>query len=457
MFDLSDTVCAVASCQDSYRSIVRVTGDQALALCEPLVRDAIELTRNGLVQTQVAVAHDLWVDAAVYVFFAPRSYTGQCLIELHVSVSPVLTQSLMDRLFTSGVRQAGPGEFTARAYLNGKLDLSQAEAVNDVISGTNALQLAAAERLLSGRLSRQIQQLQAELLELMSLLEAGMDFAEEDIEFITRDQARARAQSLLTRTQQLLDQSQRNETLAHLPSVGIAGVPNAGKSSLFNALLGQDRSLVSSQHKTTRDVLAHRFTLAQGDCVLFDCAGLLQTPDHVLDRLAQQAAIESLKHCHRVLFCVDVTKSDWTDDLAVLALIPDCPVTVLATKMDAIKPEALAAQIALLKQLFDRPIHPVSSQTGQHLDDLVSAMNAGLFETEDAHQDPDVTLLTARHRQVLSLAIESLKDTVELLSDHSDEVACMTLRATHQSLGQVEQHIDEQVLDSIFSRFCIGK
>ena len=257
--------------------------------------------------------------------------------------------------------------------------------------------------------------------------------------------------------QRLLDQSQRNETLAHLPSVGIAGVPNAGKSSLFNALLGQDRSLVSSQHKTTRDVLAHRMTLARGDCVLFDCAGLLQTPDHVLDRLAQQAATESLKHCHRVLFCVDVTRSNWTDDLAVFALIPDSPVTLLATKIDALPPEALVTQIARLKGRFNLPIQPVSSHTGQHLDELMHLIDEGLFAGEHTHHDANITLLTARHKQVLCQAIASLEETVSLLADHSDEVACMTLRATHQSLGQVEQHIDEQVLDSIFSRFCIGK
>ena len=189
MFDLTDTVCAVASGQDASRTIIRVTGEQALCLCQPLLRHDIQLVENGLIHTEVAVADDLWVDAVVYVFLAPRSYTGQTSLELHVSLSSVLEQSLMDRLLHAGLRQAGPGEFTARAYLNGKLDLAQAEAVNDVISGTNTLQLAAAERLLSGSLSKKVRQLQADGLELMSLLEAGMDFAEEDIEFITRDQA----------------------------------------------------------------------------------------------------------------------------------------------------------------------------------------------------------------------------------------------------------------------------
>jgi tRNA modification GTPase len=457
MFDLSDTVCAVASGQDSYRSIVRVTGDEALTLSQPLVRGPLQRPRNGLVRTQVAVATDLWVAATVYVFLSPKSYTGQTLLEFHLDVPPVLTQSFMDRLLELGIRQAGPGEFTARAYLNGKIDLAQAEAVNDVISGTNVLQLAAAERLLSGSLSKKIQHIQADLLELMSLLEAGMDFTEEDIEFLTRDQAHRRAQSLLARMQQLLDQSQRNETLAHLPSVGIAGVPNAGKSSLFNALLGQDRSIVSGEHKTTRDVLAHRLSLPQGDCVLFDCAGLLQTPDQLLDRLAQQAAIESLKHCHLVLFCVDVTQTDWANDLAVFALIPECPVLVLPTKIDAVTSDALPDKVAQLKTLFETSMQPVSAHTEQHLDALTHRMNTALFESQALHQSPDVTLLTARHRQVLSHAIESITEVIELLSHHSDDVACMTLRATYQSLGQVEQHIDEQVLDHIFSKFCIGK
>lgn len=457
MFDLSDTVCAVASGQDARRTIIRVTGEQALCLCQPLLRDDIQLVENGLIHTEVAVADDLWVDALLYVFLAPRSYTGQTSIELHVSLSSVLEQSLMDRLLRAGLRQAGPGEFTARAYLNGKLDLAQAEAVNDVISGTNALQLAAAERLLSGSLSRRIRQLQADLLELMSLLEAGMDFAEEDIEFITRDQAAERIGALLTQMTRLLEQSQRNETLAHLPSVGIAGIPNAGKSSLFNALLGQDRSIVSSQHKTTRDVLAHRYALPQGDCVLFDCAGLLQAPDHVLDRLAQEAAIESLRHCKRILFCVDVTRPDWTDDRAVFALIPRQSVTVLATKIDTVSPQELAEQTDRLSKVFQSPVQPVSSHTGQHLDALTTTLNHALFNAEHRHQGPDVTLLTARHRQVLSRAVESLEEVRSHLSDHMDDVACMTLRAAIQSLGQVEQHIDEQVLDSIFSKFCIGK
>ncbi len=457
MFNLSDTVCAVASGQDSYRSIVRVTGDEAISLSQPLVRDSLQRPENGLVQTHVAVSTDLWVDATVYVFLSPRSYTGQTLLEFHLTVPSVLTRSFMDCLLGLGIRQAGPGEFTARAYLNGKIDLAQAEAVNDVISGTNVLQLAAAERLLSGRLSKKIQHIQADLLELISLLEAGMDFAEEDIEFVTRDQARTRAQSLLARMQQLFDQSQRNETLAHLPSVGIAGVPNAGKSSLFNALLGQDRSIVSGEHKTTRDVLAHRLTLPQGDCVLFDCAGLLQGPEQLLDRLAQQAAIESLKHCHLVLFCVDSTQPDWDDDLAVFALIPQCPVLVIPTKIDAVVSESLPQRVTQLETLFAADVQPVSAHTQQHLDALSHRISKTLFESEAPHQCPDVTLLTARHRQVLGHGIECVTEVVELLSHHSDDVACMTLRATYQSLGQVEQHIDEQVLDHIFSKFCIGK
>ncbi|MCF7972207.1 MAG: tRNA uridine-5-carboxymethylaminomethyl(34) synthesis GTPase MnmE [Phycisphaerae bacterium] len=457
MFDLSDTVCAVASGQDAQRSIVRVTGDRALSWCGSLLRDPIELTRNGLVLTQVAAAEDLWIDAAVYVFLAPKSYTGQTLIELHVTAPSVLIHALLDRLLSLGIRQAGPGEFTARAYLNGKIDLAQAEAVNDVISGTNSLQLAAAERLLSGSLSKRIQQLQADLLDLMSLLEAGMDFSEDDIEFVTRDQAQDRVRSILTGMQQLLDQSQRNETLAHLPSVGIAGVPNAGKSSLFNALLGQDRSVVSNKHKTTRDVLAHRFGLPGGDCVLFDCAGLIQRPDHVLDQLAQQAAVESLRHCHLVLFCADVTKSDWAEDLAVFDLIPECPVTVVPTKIDLLVPDRRMTQVALLKSAFNKPAHPVSSLTREHLEDLTTLMDQILFESQTAAQGPDMTLLTARHRHMLSQAIESMQDAEELLSHGMDDVACMTLRATYQSLGHVEQHVDEQVLATIFSRFCIGK
>ena len=458
MFDLTDTVCAVASPPDSYRSIIRITGPQTLALCTHILADPIERQSNGLLHSRISVTPELSVDGVVYVFFAPKSYTGQNLIELHVTAAPVLVRTLLDRLLTLGARQAGPGEFTARAYLNGKLDLAQAEAVNDIISGTNALQLAAAERLLSGRLSEKLTHSQAELLDLMSLLEAGMDFSEEDIEFITVEQAVERIETLSRDLNQLLIQSRRNETLTHLPSVGLAGVPNAGKSSLFNVLLHLERSIVSSQHKTTRDVLAERLSLPHGECVLFDCAGLLDTPDNVLDRLAQQAALTSLNNCQLVLFCLDSTKADWTEDLAIYQHLQDRPRLLIATKIDCLDQETLSSKLTELKDLFGNDCLAVSAHRGDHLDRLVDAVDQVLFSGTSQHTtETDLVLVSARHRQVLQEALTSLTEASEELIQNNHDIACMILRATYQSLSRVEQHVDEQVLDTIFSRFCIGK
>ena len=226
----------------------------------------------------------LAVDAHLYLFFAPHSYTGEDLAEIHVYASACLVEALVQDLLARGLRPAGPGEFTARAYLNGKLDLAQAEAVNEVISSSNRLQLEAAEKLLGGRLTKAADEIRSALLDVLSLIEAGLDFSGEDIEFIGAQEAAGGWPRFSKSLEELLAGSIRYETLMDLPAVGIAGAPNAGKSSLLNALLGWERSIVSPQPKTTRDVLSGVLTTDRFQCVLFDCAGLVLEPDDTARR-----------------------------------------------------------------------------------------------------------------------------------------------------------------------------
>jgi tRNA modification GTPase len=227
-----------------------------------------------LVTGSVTIDNELEAEAQLYLFLAPHSYTGDDIAEIHLHTNPAVTEALMDSLLGRGLRMAGPGEFTARAYLNGKIDLAQAEAVNEIIVSSNAFQLAAAEKLLSGRLSESSAKVRSAMMDCLSLIEAGLDFSGEDIELETGAEVIERLLGIKEQLEHLLTGSIRYESLIDLPAVGIAGAPNAGKSSLLNKLLGKERSIVSHRRKTTRDVLTAICVLEHCKCVVFDCAGL---------------------------------------------------------------------------------------------------------------------------------------------------------------------------------------
>src|SRR3990170_4665670 len=293
MYDLNDTIVAVSSPSMGTRTIVRTSGDRTIEVCEAIFPGVALKDRGGIFPGSIAVDEELSIDAVLYLFAAPHSYTGEDIAEIHIAANSAVVEALMAGLLDRGLRLAGPGEFTARAYLNGKIDLSQAEAVNEIVVSSNTYQLAAAQKLLCGRLSQSAEDIRSAIMDCLSLIEAGLDFSEEDIEFISGQQTLERLGRIKKQLEELLAGSIGYESVIDLPAVGIAGAPNAGKSSLANMLLGAERSIVSHEPKTTRDVLTGVLELRNCKCVLFDCAGLLSEPEGILDELAQTAAIEA--------------------------------------------------------------------------------------------------------------------------------------------------------------------
>ncbi len=462
MYELNDTIVAVSSPTSDHGVIIRLTGPRTTNVLGHIFSPPIQKDKSGLVHGSIAIDGELRIDVKLYLFSAPHSYTGEDVAEIHICTNAGVTEALMSNLLGRALRLAGPGEFTARAYLNGRMDLSQAEAVNEIVVSSNKFQLAAAERLLTGRLAETTTRMREQLMDCLSLIEVGLDFSGEDIEFITREQAVERLDEIKKQLQQMLSGSISYESVIDLPAVGIAGAPNAGKSSLLNRLLGKPRSIVSKQPKTTRDVLTGLLDLTHCRCVLFDCAGLMREPGNILDELAQQAAIESLQKALVVVFCIDISKGDWNEDIAIRRLITPEVLVLVATKCDLLSEDKLASRLAELNELFGVDFLAASVIIADGVELLRRTIDERIIEATSGSAESaalqDAVALTARHRQAVNDAIENIGESIGQLKAGSDEVAAMMLRTAHQALSDIQQqHIDEQILERIFSRFCIGK
>jgi len=461
---MNDTIFAISSPSADQRVILRIAGPNTIEACThmwtlPLV-PPVGQAPPYILSGSISIDTELDIDAKLYLFLAPHSYTGDDVAEIHTDTNAAVTDVLMKNLLERGLRLAEPGEFTARAFLNGKIDLAQAEAVNEIIFSTNEYQLAAAEKLLEGRLGKMTTELCGNLMDCLSLIEAGLDFSGEDIEFITQEEAVKRLADLKNQLRQLLSDSIQYETVMDLPAVGIAGAPNTGKSTLLNKLLGKERSLVSDQHKTTRDVLTGVCQLEHGPCVLFDCAGLVSGTDNILDELAQQAAIEALRNCDLVLFCVDVSKAEWDDDVVIRKLVEPEIIFSVATKCDLLSEPVLPKHLAALNVLFGADFLPISAYAGTGIESLRKTIDSKLTNPFKRPRTSGIAL-TARHRQAVTNAISYVSESIDELKAGHDEIAALMIRSAYQAVSEIRQPItapiNEQILEQIFNRFCIGK
>jgi len=255
--------------------------------------------------------------------------------------------------------------------------------------------------------------------------------------------------------QAILGGSIRCEATLDLPAVGIAGGPSGGKSTLLNKLLGRQRSIVSHQRKTTRDVLTGEFELPGCRCVLFDCAGLIIKSENILDELAQQAAVEAIRNAMAVVFCIDISKSDWAEDIAIRRLINPANLITIATKTDLLSEKDTAERLSKIRTLFGCDFIPVSAHNNTGIDKLKTEIASRVITTTSGH---NAIALTTRHRQSLNNAVHDIIQAEREIKAGSEELAAMMLRTAYNQLTKIEQHnVDEQILDRIFSRFCIGK
>jgi len=463
MNNTDDTIAAVSTPrpanQIAARTIIRISGPNATAAIDDYFQPAGAVNRPGITDGVIIIADTIEVPVSVYCFLSPHSYTAQQLIEIHLYAAPPIIERILEKIYCLA-RPAGPGEFTLRAYLNGKIGLAQAEAVAQIVSSSNSFQLSAAEKLLAGALGKNIEKIRSQLLDIISLTEAGLDFSTEGIEFITKEQAEIRICELADKLTEILNSSVVYEEMIGCASVGLAGIPNAGKSSLLNAMLDSERSIVSDTVATTRDVLTQILELDNTRCILFDCAGLiLNDSDDILESLSFAASVEALAAAEVVVFCVDADKDDYTEDIAAAGMLKRDRFILVAAKCDLRSPTQLEAKKKELKRIFLTEPVLTSSENGSGLKELKKIIESQLAASPAAASEADDAIaINQRHRSRIEEAIKNLERAKQQTVCDADEIAAMFLRTASKELAMLEtEDINTDILERIFSRFCIGK
>lgn len=497
MFKYDDTICAPAtSVGTGAISIIRISGPDALKITDSVVhfRSGAALSSEGY-SLKYGIVPDV-DEVLVSIFRSPHSYTGEDSAEISCHASPFVVSKILEMLVAAGARNAAPGEFTRRAFVNGKMDLAQAEAVADLISSETEAAHRVAVNQLRGRYSSELKNLRDDLINLSALLELELDFSEEDVEFADR----ARLKDILEKTSshviRLCNSFRIGNAIRKGVPVVIAGAVNSGKSTLLNALLGEDRAIVSDIPGTTRDTVEELLTLGGVQFRFIDTAGIRETTDPV-ERKGIDRSLESLSKAELVIGvldgCVPLEEACRSCKTIVESLSPSQTLIMLRNKVDAydaiapeefpsvdrsygilplkypafgtydMDPESFSDALSSymedkgLKLPSDFKVMDISAKTGEGLDNLKSAIASGY---SGIGTSADMTLVTnLRHFEALSRAREDLsKVSAGLSFGAGTELVAEDLRSAIRELGSIFGDItSDEVLGRIFEKFCIGK
>ena len=440
-----ETIAAIATPPGSGGiGILRLSGTKALEIGEALCHSKI---KPGLIQfRRFFDADKQLLDHGICLYFkAPHSFSGEDCVEIQAHGGPIVLDMLLERLCELGARLARPGEFSERAFLNGKLDLTQAEAIADLIESGSRAASRAAMRSLEGRFSQQVHGLVEEIIALRVFIEAALDFAEEEIDFLDNPDISRRLDGCNQHLQELLAQAEQGRTLQEGLSVSLAGLPNAGKSSLLNYLAGYEAAIVTEIEGTTRDVLREHISLKGIPLKVNDTAGLRESQNPV-EIEGVRRAWETIEQADVVIYLVDSSKGFTTADREIIDRLANASLQIVFSKSDL-----LAAD-----QQHDPENLYISTLSGAGMEALIQRITG---QVTDLNQDNQAFMARRRHVDALLRAQESVQQAIHIFSStRSGELMAEDLRGAQRYLNEITgEFTSEDLLGKIFSTFCIGK
>lgn len=461
----NDVICAISTAPGMGAiAVLRLSGEGAVALTDRVFvassgRDLAGVAGNTVHFGRVLDGEDLVDEVLVTVFRAPRSFTGEETVEIACHGSVYIQQRLLRLLVDAGARLAAPGEFTQRAFLNGKMDLSQAEAVADLIASSSAASHRMALSQMKGGFSAELVRLRADLLHITSLLELELDFSEEDVEFADRSELRRIAGNIRRLLMRLCDSFAVGNVIKNGVPVAIVGNTNVGKSTLLNALLNEERAIVSDVAGTTRDVIEDTVNLNGVTFRFIDTAGIRATEDEV-ESIGIERTFAKIGQARVVLLLTDLSRGaecfeEYYQQVKE-RIAPDATLLIVLNKTDRVD-DLLTPQETIRLFTSGEEIIPISAKEGTNLDGLVEKLTEAV--DLDGVQAGDVIVSNIRHYEALSHALTAVERVIAgLESGLSGEFVSQDIRECLHYLGEITGDITtDEVLGNIFKHFCIGK
>ena len=439
--------------------IVRISGENALAVGEKMFRAAsgkklAEYAPNTLVYGHV-YEEDSLIDEVLAVYMkAPRSYTAEDVVEIQCHGGVQSLKKILELSYKEGARPAEPGEFTKRAFLNGRIDLTQAEAVMDIIKSRSEASLKLAVRQQNGQLAKALRSLRKDLVDIIVNLEAVIDYPEEDIEDVTFGKVQESISTSCEKIENLLAHAHTGKILREGLRTAIVGRPNVGKSSLLNALLKEDRAIVSEYAGTTRDVIEEQLLLDGVPLVLADTAGIRQTDDFV-EAIGVERSKQHLQDAELVICVVDGSVPLTPEDEDILEAAQAKPFVIIVNKSDK---DINDNFLALQERFGKEQVMALSAKTTQGIDEFTAWLKNFVYGSEGALSD-GVYVQNARHEQLLREALGFLEDAGNAAENMLPyDCIVIDVRNAIDLLGEITgDTVQDEIINQIFSRFCIGK
>lgn len=451
MADLTTIAALATPSGSSALAVIRVSGNSALSIAKEAFGKHEIVSRKAYFGVYKGVSGKVLDECLWVLFSGPKSYTGEDLLEISCHGNPFIVNRIIEDLFKRGCRPALPGEFTRRAFVNGKMDLTQAEAVAEIISASSERSFEAARKLLSGELGKRIFEWNDEILKLIAETETQIDFSEEEVPEIDSGYFKEKLESLIFKLRKTRETARYSSRVYEGINVVIFGAPNAGKSSLMNALVGTERALVSDEAGTTRDFISENILIGDNCIRIIDTAGIREYTESKVEESGILKTYDCMKRADFLIFVVDSSSPTPVISEEILENISQENSCILFNKTDlnpAFDKDTFLPEIDRLSLSLLEP--QASEIVKKYLEDI--------FSKKNIVPDSEVLVVSARHAESIMAAEKSLIEASNLIGNIPIEFISSRLRSAMEELSEILGQFDnEKVLDKVFSSFCIGK